>query len=91
MLRKDLWDILVGVCYVQPEQGCTYTRRRKKSSHRLRVAMERFPGPSLSVVGDPWIASDGGFSGEILPGVHLYMAFRNNGSVKYRTIGRYPA
>jgi hypothetical protein len=26
--------------------------------------MKCFPGPSLSVVGDPWIASDGGFSGE---------------------------
>jgi hypothetical protein len=73
MLRKGLWDILVGVCYVQPEQGCTYTHCRKKSSHRLRVAMKRFPGPSLSVVGDPWIAIDGGFSGESLPGKSTYI------------------
>jgi hypothetical protein len=33
--------------------------------------MERFPGPSLSVVADPWIASDGGFSGVILRGSPL--------------------
>lgn len=73
MLRKDLWDILVGVCYVQPEQGCTYTHRRKTSSHRLRVAMKRYPGPLLSVVGDLLIASDGGFNREFLRGKSTYI------------------
>jgi hypothetical protein len=73
MLRKGLWDILVGICYVQPEQGCTYTHRRKKSSHRLRVAMKHFPVPLLCVVGDRWIANNGGFSGEFLRGKSTYI------------------
>jgi hypothetical protein len=65
--------ILVSVCYVQPEQGSTYRHHKKKSSHRLRVAMKRFPGPSLSVMGDPWTASDGGFSGEFPRGNTNYI------------------
>lgn len=35
------------LAFAEPEQSFTYTRRRKKSSHRLRVATKRFPGPSL--------------------------------------------
>jgi hypothetical protein len=52
--------ILVGVCYI-PGQGYTYTRRRKKSSHRLPVAMKHYLGPSWSAVGDLRIASDRGW------------------------------
>jgi hypothetical protein len=78
--------ILVGMCYDQLEQGCTYTHCRKRSSHRPHVATKQLPEPSLSVAGDPWTASDGGFCEKSLRGRSFIYAISKQWMCKIRNI-----